>query len=114
MQYRLFFADAAGHPLTLTGRKEVRDDSVLDIWSDTSTLYFLLLPAMSRRRRANREGVGAGVAHIHPADFAHQLTTVRTTGPGKAEALLDFGHFFLGQLWDVYGRHLSKVPAGVS
>jgi cholesterol oxidase len=43
MEYRLHFADAKGHPLTLSGRKEVHDDSVLDIWSDTSTLYYRVL-----------------------------------------------------------------------
>jgi cholesterol oxidase len=115
MDYRLFFADGEGHPLTLTGRKEVRDDSVLDIWSDTSTLYFRLLRGhVEAAAEATAGGCGAGVVHIRIEDFAHQLTTIRTTGPGRAEALLDFGHFFLGQLWDVYGRHLgpAKVGAG--
>jgi cholesterol oxidase len=108
MTYRLFFTDAEGHPLTLSGRKEVRDDSVLDIWSDTSTLYFQLLRGhVDAAAEVTAPTCGAGVVHIRIEDFAHQLTTVRTTGPGRAESLLDFGHFFLGELWDVYGRHLA-------
>src|SRR6185503_19157039 len=37
MAYRLPFQDPAGAPLTLTGRKEVRDG--YDLWSDMSTLF---------------------------------------------------------------------------
>ena len=33
MLYRLHFPDAAGHPLTLVGFKEVRDDRGLDLWT---------------------------------------------------------------------------------
>jgi cholesterol oxidase len=105
MDYRLFFTDGEGHPLTLSGRKEVRDDSVLDIWSDGH---------VDAAAEATAGVCGAGVVHIRIEDFAHQLTTVRTTGPGQAQALLDFGHFFLGQLWDVYGRHLGPATVGAA
>ena len=113
MDYRLFFADGEGHPLTLSGHKEVRDDSVLDIWSDTSTLYFRLLAGhIDANAQPTAQVRGAGVVHIRVEDFAHQLTTLRTTGPGGAEALFDFGRFFLGQLWDVYGRHVGGTLVG--
>ena len=39
MYLRLHFKDGAGHPLTLVGHKEVRDERGFDVWSDTSTLY---------------------------------------------------------------------------
>jgi cholesterol oxidase len=107
MEYRLHFADAKGKPLTLSGRKEVRDNSVLDIWSDTSTLYYRVLAGhVGAPGDADAEVKGAGIAHIRIEDFAHQLTTIRTTGPDHHAAMLHFGRFFLGQLWDVYGRHL--------
>jgi cholesterol oxidase len=114
MDYRLYFADAEGHPLTLSGRKEVRDDSVLDIWPDTSTLYYRLLRGhVDAAAEASAAACGAGVAHIPIEDFIHQLTTFRTIGPGQAQALRGFGQFFLGQLWDVYGRHIGPANVGV-
>jgi cholesterol oxidase len=137
MEYRLHFADAAGHPLTLAGRKEVRDNSILDLWPDTSTLYYRLYrghvagevdgapagdfhaapageigTATGGAVEVDAPACGAGVAHIRIEDFAHQLTTIRTDGPDHRAALLHFGQFFLGQLWDVYGRHVGPVPVG--
>jgi cholesterol oxidase len=131
MEYRLHFADATGHPLTLVGRKEVRDNSILDLWPDTSTLYYRLHPGhvagemdsatdlaaaatdpAGGPAAVQAPACGAGVAHIRIEDFAHQLTTIRTDGPDHRAALLHFGQFFLGQLWDVYGRHVGPVPVG--
>jgi cholesterol oxidase len=81
--------------------------------SDTSTLYFRLLAGhVDAKAEPTAEVRGAGVVHIRVEDFAHQLTTLRTTGPGGAEALFDFGRFFLGQLWDVYGRHVGGTLVG--
>ncbi|HLL69316.1 MAG TPA: GMC family oxidoreductase [Micromonosporaceae bacterium] len=109
MSYRLFFADAAGNPLTLSGRKEVRDDSILDVWLDASTLFYRILAGHVAEADEPQATVrGAGVAHIHPSDFAQQLTTFRAAGPGGADALARFGRFFMGQLWDVYG---TQPPA---
>ena len=45
MYYRLHFSDGAGHPLTLVGHKEVRDEPGFDVWPDTSTLYTRVWPA---------------------------------------------------------------------
>ena len=39
MLYRLYFKDIAGHRITLSGFKDVKDDPGFDAWSDTSTLY---------------------------------------------------------------------------
>jgi len=112
MRYRLYFEDGEGNPLTLVGRKEVHDDPGIDIWPDTSTLYFQLLggrvaPADQTRARI----VGAGVLHIQAFDFARQLTTFRTRGPGGAQALDKFGRFFLGQLSDVYLAQMRGAGA---
>jgi cholesterol oxidase len=108
MEYRLHFADGAGNPLTLSGRKDVRPGPLLRIWPDTSTLYYRVLEGhVDEKREEDAEVVGAGVLHILEADFIRQLTTFRTNGPRKIEALAEFGQFFLGQLWDVYGPHFS-------
>jgi cholesterol oxidase len=109
MLYRLYFKDGAGKPLTLSGRKEIRDDSPLDIWRDTSTLYYLLLDGHVDEAEEPAATVrGAGVLKILKRDFARQLTTFRVHGPDGPEALADFGRFFVGQLWDVYGPQLVR------
>jgi cholesterol oxidase len=102
--------DGGGDPLTLVGHKDVHDDPGLDVWRDTSTLYLRVLRGhVEPADDATAPVVGAGVVTIHPADFAQQLTTFRTTGPHGAEALASFGRLFLGQLWQVYGRRLEVV-----
>jgi cholesterol oxidase len=108
MVYRLHFADGAGNPLTLSGRKDVKPGPLLRIWPDTSTLYYRIFQDhLDEQHEADAEIVGSGVLHILEADFLRQLTTFRTNGPRRVEALTDFGQFFLGQLWDVYGPHFS-------
>ena len=81
MLYRLFFSDAAGHPLTLNGFKVVEDDPGIDnVWSDTSTLFTRLLRGHVEAENESRaELVGSGILHIHPLDFARQMTTFRTS-----------------------------------
>lgn len=53
---------------------------------------------------------GAGILYIRPWDFARQLTTFRAVGPAPASALAAFGRLFLGELWQVYGRTVGRVP----
>ena len=80
MLYRLFFADAAGHPLTLTGHKVVEDDPGIDnVWSDTTTLFTSVLRGhVEAEDESQAELVASGILHIHPLDFARQMTTFRT------------------------------------
>jgi cholesterol oxidase len=106
MLYRLHFADANGHPLTLTGFKVVEDDPGIDsIWGDTSTLFTRVLAGhVKAEQDADAELVASGVLHIMPLDFAHQLTTFRTDPPGRMDAITRFGGLFAGKLWEVYGR----------
>jgi len=113
MLYRLHFTDGGGNPLTLVGHKDVHDDSGLDVWRDTSTLYVRLLaghqpPGADETARV----VGAGVITIHVPDFLRQLTTFRADGDRPAHALESFGRLFLGELWDVYGPRLTGATAG--
>jgi cholesterol oxidase len=110
MLYRLHFSDGEGTPLTLSGRKEVRDDGVLRVWADTSTLYFRILAGhVTDEEEAQAPVIGAGMLHIRPVDFARQLTTLRTSGPRRWEAIGRFLQFFTTQLWSVYGRNPIRV-----
>lgn len=107
MLYRLWFHDAAGHPLTLTGHKVVRDDAGADLWADTTTLYTRILRGHVEADEDPRADVVAGgILRIRPLDFARQLTTFRATGPtlgARIAAVGRFGRLFAGRLWDVYG-----------
>ncbi|MEU7016100.1 GMC oxidoreductase [Streptomyces sp. NPDC046385] len=110
MLYRLHLRDPGGNPLTLVGRKEVHDDPGLDVWSDTSTLYVRVLAGhVPADGDAAAPVLGAGVLVILATDFAHQMTTFRTSGPHPARALEGFGRLFLGELWSVYGAHFTSA-----
>jgi cholesterol oxidase len=104
MLYRLEFADGESHPLTMTGFKEVRHDHGLDVWSETTTLFTRLLAGhVAPGDDAGAEVLASGILHIHPLDFARQLTTFRVNPPHRVDALASFGKLFAGELWSVYG-----------
>lgn len=110
MLYRLFFRDGAGHPLTLSGHKLVKDDAGFDVWRDTTTLFTRVLRGhVDEASEASAEIVASGVLRIRARDFARQLTTFR----GGLGPLLKFLRIFLGQLAEAYlkkGRR-THVPA---
>jgi cholesterol oxidase len=104
MLYRLQFADGQQHPLTMTGFKEVRHDHGLDVWSETTTLFTRVLKGhVSPEEDPAAEVVASGILHIHPLDFARQLTTFRADPAHRADAIARFGALFAGELWSVYG-----------
>lgn len=107
MLYRLDFADAEQHPLTMTGFKLVSHGHGLDVWSETTTLFTrVLVGHVAPDGDDSAELVAGGILHIHPLDFARQLTTFRVHPPERVDALARFGALFAGELWSVYG------PAG--
>ena len=110
MRYRLWLRDGSGAPVTLSGFKTVRNDRGLDIWSDTSTLRTTLL-----RGHVPPGGsapvIGAGVLRIQPLDFAKQLTTFRSSGEDPLRSLGQFGAFFGGSLWRIYGPDARRPHA---
>lgn len=110
MLYRLQLRDPGGNPLTLVGHKDIHDDHGLDVWHDTSTLYYRVLAGYVPPGGDDTAAVlGAGIVEILVRDFVHQLTTFRTEGPHPALALERFGRLFLGELWAVYGPHLART-----
>lgn len=125
MRYRLWFRNGVGHPLTLSGFKDIihpraADSGPADVWKETTTLYIRLSSGFVEETAEQEPGegpglVGAGILHILPLDFARQLTTFRVRGPGvlgRGEALGAFGRLFVGQLWDVFRPRRSVAPAG--
>jgi len=117
MLYRLFFRDGEGNALTLSGFKDIKDDSGLDLWADTTTLYTSILKghiSEKEERSGQAELIGAGKINIYFFDFLKQLTTFRTeasTISEKLNATTSFGRLFMGKLWDVYAKEvLSSGP----
>jgi len=104
----LFFQDSAGHNLTLSGRKIIKDDPGFDVRQDTTTLFARIFKGhVSDQEEERAECVAAGILTIHILDFLHQLTTFRTEGPtlqDRNSARARFARLFLGKLWDVYAR----------
>ena len=116
MRYRLWFRDAAGHPLTLHGHKLVGDHGGMDAWADTTTLFTrILLGHLADGDEEAARVTAAGVLHISVPAFARQLTTFWAAGGSpyaRTAGLVKFGEFFLGQLWKVYGRRLRALAGG--
>ena len=104
MFYRLPIADGEGHPLTLVGHKEVHDDPGLDTWTDTTTLFTRVLSGhvATDAEQEQADTIAVGILHIHPLDFAKQLTTFRVHPATRVDALARFGALFAGDLWEVY------------
>jgi cholesterol oxidase len=111
MLYRLFSNDEKGQPFTLSGFKDIADDSnpdIDEIWKDTSTLFTRLLRGhvSAGEEKAGAEVLASGIINILKLDFVEQLTTFKTSGGTHEErirAQIGFGRLFLGSLWDVYG-----------
>jgi cholesterol oxidase len=115
MRYRLWFRDAVGHPLTLSGFKDISHpvpavSRFQDVWGETTTLYTKIVAGhVDDGGDDDAPLIGAGIIHILPLDFAHQLTTFRVTGPsllGRWKAFQAFGGLFMGQLWEVFQPRL--------
>ena len=108
MKYRLWIEDGEGHPITLNGFKEAKDDPGFDIWTDTTTLFTHILAGHVPPGPANEVGdageeiVATGILHVLPADFAVQMTTFRVDPAHRLDALGLFGKLFLGALWDTW------------
>ena len=105
MVYELAF-EHQNEPYYLAGQKEVKDDPGFDLWSDTTTLYTYPY------KGANTSGpvVGAGVLRLSVKELLKLVSTMHvpnaTSVSEKVQAITAFGRFFLGDLWDSYGRRL--------
>ncbi|MEW6208308.1 MAG: hypothetical protein AB1631_08065 [Acidobacteriota bacterium] len=101
MIYELAF-EHEGQPYYLAGKKEVRDDPGFDMWKDTTTLFTRLHKGTDK----NGEVVGAGILSLGVKELAKMVSTMKAinaqSATEHAAALLKFGRFFMGDLWDSY------------
>lgn len=103
---------AGGARYYLEGRKLIHDGTPLHILLDqTTTLYTRLYAGDSPAG----EVVGAGVLHIGVLGVIELVASMRAVGAANAEqaarAIVEFGAFFLGELWNSYVTHVAGLLA---
>ena len=103
MKYQFGMRSEAGEDYWFEGFKTIRNDSGVDLWSDTTTLYVTLYRGSDQRAPV----IGKGIMFIRPADLARQLTTLEVLGAesetGRLNAIVQFGGYFARDLFDIYG-----------
>ena len=105
MVYEFGF-DRNGDHYYFAGRKEVHNDPGFDLWSDTTTLYSTL------HKGTDESGpiVGAGVLKLSVTELIKMIPTMQPLNAQsmgeKANAVMEFGKFFMGALWEQYGPKL--------
>ncbi len=104
MSYKMRLDSIEGKSYEFDGFKLVHNDSGLDVWKDTTTLFVTIYE--------KKKVCAKGILKILPADFMHQLTTFRilnTTDPVEIlKAKAQFGSFFGGVIYQTYGDKLAK------
>lgn len=107
MVYRMVLTGDGDTRYFFHGYKIIRDDSCLNLWSDTTTLYITIYEGEDDTGAV----VGKGILHISPSDFAKQLTTMKAVhAPSKLagiKALARFAALFAGDLLSTYANILS-------
>ena len=103
MRYRLTVRSQEGPSYCLRGDKFIHAGSVLHLWTETTTLYVSVYEGDSPGGRL----LGRGAAHASTEDFARQCRTLEITHAGeegeRLAALVRFGRFLNGVLFDTYG-----------
>ena len=108
MTYTMVGTALDGKSYRVDGFKVIRDDTRLEIWEDTTTLFITITDLNGGAEHVT----GKGILHILPADFLHQMTTMEVTGAASPldalQGLGAFGTFFAGALFDTYGGVVAK------
>ncbi|HYH97793.1 hypothetical protein [Hyalangium sp.] len=109
MTYGMAF-EHQGREYYLSGTKTIRDDKGPDLWHDTTRLYCRLHEGPDERGPV----VGAGVLKLGLGDLLKLVSSMRSSRSGTdgAQAVMRFGRFFLGTLWDVYAP-MAREPEAV-
>jgi len=102
IRYALRFTGADGCPYLLDAFKSIRDDPGCDLWADTTTLFATL----SRGDTPEAPILGRGLLHVSLWRILEQLASLRlshaTHHAEVRKALVEFGRFFFGSLWETY------------
>ncbi len=108
MNYHLILSSVEGNRYEFEGFKLIHNDPGMDVWQDTTTLFVTLYELKNERRPCAK-----GILKIFPADFMHQLTTLRILNTKDPLQILaakaQFGQFFAGTLYPIYGGIFYKT-----
>lgn len=110
MVYKMQLTSESGEQFFFSGYKIIKDNPIISVWHDASTLYTTIYKGNS----TDGEVVSKGVLHIKPSDFLIQMTTLNVTNADnledKLKAVARFGKYFAGVLWQSYGGVLYDEP----
>lgn len=110
MKYRMVCTANDGRSFFFSGFKTIKKGPFWQGWHDTTTLYITL------HQGATEDGpiLGKGVLEIAPDDFVRQLATMEainaTSNAERRRALVTFGRYFAGSVYDYYGG-IAAPPA---
>lgn len=114
MYYQLYARTPQQEPITFIGVKQVQHDAPFDLWRDTTTLYVNIYRGhIDPDKTAQAEMRVTGMIGLGLQDFIKVLGNLRAVdadGSTSVKGLAQFGSYFAGKLWDVYGPALPQVP----
>jgi cholesterol oxidase len=106
MKYDMNLTSEEGKTYIFNGTKIIRNDGILNIWRDTSTLFITLSDPAGAV-------VGKGILVIETEDFMRQMATMEITNAKdnqeRLSSVIRFGQFFAGALFDIYGSALAPA-----
>jgi cholesterol oxidase len=114
MYYQLYATTPQQEPVTFVGVKQVQNDTPFDLWRDTTTLYVNIYHGhIDPDDTAQAALWVTGIIGLSLQDFIKvlgQLHAIAPDGSTSVQGLVQFGKFFAGKLWDVYGPSLPPAP----
>jgi cholesterol oxidase len=107
MRYIFTMTSEEGKIYSLEGTKIIKNDGLLNIWRDTTTLYITVFEGS----RTAGAVLGKGILRIEVDDFMRQMTTMQITNAkddaDRISTMVQFGTFFANELFGVYGGALA-------
>lgn len=102
MLYEASLMSKEGKPFLFKGYKEIDNNSGVDVWLDTTTLFITIYEGSIDSGKV----IGKGKLKIEIGDFIKQLTTMNAINLQKGESGIKsvgaFGSYFAGNVWDTY------------
>lgn len=106
MLYTMDLTAEDGETYHFHGKKQIHQDPGPDLYTDTTTLFVTI--SLEDRQQT----LGRGILRIRTDDLMRQLGTLQITGEAdpvrRLELLAQFGRFFAGSLFDVYGGIFAR------
>ena len=115
MNYLVHCVRPDGQRYTLIGEKEVQNRHVLDMWTDTTTLFTNIFDDfVEPEQRPTARVLATGILHLGVSDLIALMKVFRATTPEgqrSIEGEAAFMEFFAGSLWQLYGPSLPPAPS---